>query len=71
MTYIIEEVFLSGETTILKKVHTMEAVHKLLSEITNNNYGMNDYKINSFAKILRYHTLDNERNFNVHLIEDK
>lgn len=69
MIYIIEEVFVSGETTILKKVHTMEDVHKVLSEITNNSYGMNEYKINSFANILHYHTLDNKRNFNVHLVK--
>ena len=70
MTYVIEEVFHSGKTEILKKTNTMEDVHKTLFEITNNSYGMNEYKINSFANTLHYHTLDNSRNFNVHLIKD-
>lgn len=68
--YVIEESFPSGETKIIKKVYTLEDVHKTLTTITSNNYLMGDYKINSFAKILHYFTVDNTRHFNVNIIED-
>ena len=69
-SYIIEESFSSGETTIIKKVQTIEEVHKIIAEVTNNNYIMDDYKINSFAKIIHYLTPDRQRYFNVHVIEE-
>ena len=69
-SYVIEEVFSSGETEIIERVYTIEEVHKIMAEVTNNNYIMDDYKINSFAKILHYLTPDRRRYFNVHVIEE-
>ena len=69
-SYVIEEVFSSGETEIIERVYTIEDVHKILTDITDNNYLMADYKINSFAKILHYFTPDRQRYFNIHILED-
>lgn len=69
-SYVIEEAFSSGETEIIERVYTIEEVHKIMAEVTNNNYIMDDYRINSFVKILHYLTPDRQRYFNVHILED-
>lgn len=69
-SYVIEEVFSSGETEIIERVYTIEDVHKILTNTTNNNYLIADYRINSFAKVLHYFTPDNSRHFNIHILED-
>ena len=57
-----------NDRKLIAEVATMEELHKLLTELTNGKYTMEEYTIGD--KILHYSAIDAERYFEVFLIGD-
>lgn len=57
-----------NDRKLIAEVDTMEELHKILTELTNGKYVMEEYAIGD--KILHYSDIDAERYFEVFLIGD-
>jgi hypothetical protein len=57
-----------NDRKLIAKVDTMEKLHKILTELTDGKYTMEEYTIGD--KILHYSAIDAKRYFEVFLIGD-
>ena len=57
-----------NDRKLIAEVDTMEELHRILTELTNGKYTMDEYTIGD--KILHYSAVDAERYFEVFLIGD-
>lgn len=57
-----------NDRKLISEVDTMEKLHKILTELTDGKYTMEEYTIGD--KILHYSAVDAERYFEVFLIGD-